>query len=207
MARDSWFRNEEWNSAIEDAFYAKLRRARDKSQYLRIQACVLAKKEPSVALRLLEEYFAQTNQFDRAQAFVDAASAYLALGEVGKAVAAYESALAHEKERPAVKTQAYLDLPFLIATQQLVARYEQAMELLEEHKSRLTFPVDVFRWHAAYALMASDVEKPAIARDHARSAIEAASRDHSGFRYHPSLGLVANRYDEIRASLTHILAA
>ena len=68
MARDDWFRNENWNPAIEGAFFAKLRRARDKSQYLRIQACTLARKEPLV-LRLLNEYFTQANQFDRAQAF------------------------------------------------------------------------------------------------------------------------------------------
>jgi len=205
MARDNWFRNQEWNPVIEEAFFSKLRRARDKSQYLRIQACTLAKKEPFVALRLLDEYFSQTNQFDRAQALVDSASAYLALGQMDKAIAAYESALAHEEQQPSVKTQAYLDLPFLIATQKLVARYEQAMVLLEVHQSRLMFPVDVFRWHAAYALIAGEVDLPDVARAHAKSAMDAASRDQSGFGYHPSVGLVADRYNEIRSRLTHFL--
>jgi tetratricopeptide (TPR) repeat protein len=202
MARDDWFRNEDWNPAIEDAFFAKLRRARDKSQYLRIQACTLARKEPLVALRLLDEYFTQANQFDRAQAFVDSASAYLTLGEADKAIASYESALAHEEQRPSVKTNAYLDLPFLIATQGLVARYEQALALLDSHKSRLTFPVDVFRWHAAYALVASQVGLPVVASEHAKLALDAASRDQSGFRYHPAVGLVADRYDQVRHQLS-----
>jgi|SRR5271166_394557 len=207
MARDDWFRNEEWDPGIEDAFFVKLRRARDKSQYLRIQACTLARKEPLVALRLLDEFFTQANQFDRAQAFVDSASAYLTLGEVEKAIAAFESALAHEEQRPNVKTQAYLDLPFLIATQQLVARYEQALALLDSHKSRLTFPVDVFRWHAAYALIASKVGLPGVAYELAKLALDAASSDQSGFRYHPGVGLVADRYDEIRQRLSALLAA
>jgi tetratricopeptide (TPR) repeat protein len=205
MARDDWFRNEDWNPAIEDAFFAKLRRARDKSRYLRIQACSLTRKEPLAALRLLDEYFTQANQFDRAQAFVDSASAYLTLGEADKAIASYESALAHEEQRPSVKTNAYLDLPFLIATQGLVARYEQALALLDSHKSRLTFPVDVFRWHAAYALVASQVGLPGVASEHAKLALDAASRDQSGFRYHPAVELVAGRYDQVRHQLSALL--
>jgi tetratricopeptide (TPR) repeat protein len=205
MARDDWFRNENWNPAIEDAFFAKLRRARDKSQYLRIQACMLAGKEPLVALRLLDEYFTQANQFDRAQAFVDSASAYLTLGDLNKAIASYESALAHEEQRPSVKTQAYLDLPFLIATEGLVARYEQALAIMDSHKPRLTFPVDIFRWHAAYALIASQVGLPVVASEHAKSALGAASRDQSGFRYHPAVGLVADRYDQIHHQLSSLL--
>jgi tetratricopeptide (TPR) repeat protein len=206
MARNDWFRNKDWNPDIEDAFFAKLRRARDKSQYLRIQANTLARKKPLVALRLLDEYFSQANQFDRAQAFVDSASAYLTLGEADKAIAAYESALAHEEQQPFVKTQAYLDLPFLIATQGLVARYEQALALLESDKSRLTFPVDVFRWNAAYALIASQVSLPVVASEHAKLALDAASSDHSGFRYHPAVGLVGDRYDQIRRQLSAMLA-
>lgn len=206
MGRDDWFRNENWNPAIEDAFFAKLRRARDKSQYLRIQAHTLASKEPRVALRLLDEYFTQANQFDRAQAFVDGASAYLALGETDKAVGSYESALAHEEQRPSVKTNAYLDLPFLIATQGLVARYEQALALLDIHKPRLTFPVDVFRWHAAYALIANQIELSVVASEHAKLALDAALRDQSGFRYHPAVGLVGDRYDQIRRQLSALVA-
>lgn len=206
MARDDWFRNENWNPAIEGAFFAKLRRARDKSQYLRIQACTLARKEPLVALRLLNEYFTQANQFDRAQAFVDSALAYLTLGETEKAITSYESALAHEEQRPSVKTNAYLDLPFLIATQRLAARFEQALALLDTHKPRLTLPVDVFRWHAAYALIANQVGLPVVASEHAKVALGAASRDLSGFRYHPAVGLVGDRHDQFCHELSALLA-
>ena len=84
-----WFRNTTWNASIERAFDDKLRRARRKEQYLRIQACTLARLHPDVALKLLDRYFALPNDFDHAQAHVDRATAYLALGRVAEALTAY----------------------------------------------------------------------------------------------------------------------
>ena len=72
-----WFRNTTWNESIQAAFDAKLRRARRKGQYLRIQACTLARSHPEIALELLERYLALPDDFDRAQAYVDRAMAFL----------------------------------------------------------------------------------------------------------------------------------
>src|SRR5262245_14257718 len=88
-----WFRNTRWNASIEQAFDDKLRRARRKEQYLRIQASMLARSHPDAALALLARYFELPNDFDHAQAHVDRATAYLALGRVADAVGAYEAAL------------------------------------------------------------------------------------------------------------------
>ena len=205
MAAD-WFRNTEWNAAIESEFNRKLARARRKEQYLRIQASTLAKTQPEVALSLLDRYFELPDDFDHAQAHVDRATAYLTLTRIDDALDSYENALAREAKFPKLKTEAYLELPFQIAVRRLRARYARALEVLRDHESRLMFPVDHFRWHAAFALIEAHSGE-GDARVHAEKALEAAARDKSGFRYHPSVGLVGDRYDEIIELLAQHVAA
>jgi tetratricopeptide (TPR) repeat protein len=166
-----WFRNKTWDDTVERAFNAKLRRARGKGQYLRIQASTLATSHPLVALRLLDLYFALPEDFDHAQAHVDRATAYLALGRTRDAVDAYEAALAREAAFPKLQTQAYLNLPYLVATLGLKELYDRAVTLLDEHQNRLVFPVDHFRWNVSYALIASDLGEAATSRVYASKAL------------------------------------
>ena len=192
-----WFRNTTWNEAVERRFNEKLHRARRKEQYLRIQACTIARSHPEVSLRLLNQYFELNDDFEHAQAYVDQATALLALGRVNEAIESYNAALAREAEFPKLQTQAYLDLPYLIATNGIRQKYDHAIQLLEKYKARLTFPVERFCWNAAYALIAAETNDAASAKMYAQSALEAAALDHSGFRYHPTAGLVTGAYDDI----------
>jgi tetratricopeptide (TPR) repeat protein len=192
-----WFRNTAWNESVERAFDEKLRRARRKGQYLRIQACTLARSHPEVALKLLDRYFDLPDDSDYAQAHVDRATALLALGRVNDAIKSYEAALAREAVFPNLQTQAYLDLPYLIATREIRERYERALQLSQAYEARLMFPVDHFRWHAARALIAADSGEPGVARVHAERALEEAARERSRFRYHPSVGLVTEQYERV----------
>ncbi|MUV14519.1 hypothetical protein [Noviluteimonas gilva] len=189
MAND-WYRNTDWNEAIAAAFEEKLRRARDKKQYLRIQASTLAHSHPRVALALLERYFDLGEHFDHAQAHVDRATAHLALGDIDAAIRSYEAALAREAAFPNLLTVAYLELPYLIALHGIDARFEQAMDMLSASRERLMFPVERFEHHAARAIILAKSDR-AAARLEAKAALEVASEDHSGFRYHPTVGLVS----------------
>jgi tetratricopeptide (TPR) repeat protein len=200
-----WYRNTTWNDSVERVFNEKLDRARRKEQYLRIQACTLARSHPEVALRLLDRYFALKDDFDHAQAFVDRATAFVTLGRIDEAIDSYNSALAREAEFPNLLTQAHLDLPYLIAVRGIRTQYDHAIRLLEKHRSRLMFPVDQFRWHAALALIAADVGQTALAKREAADAVSAAAVDHSGFRYHPTVGLVTEKYDELMQKLSSII--
>ncbi len=92
IAMDDWFRNTEWTKDIEEYFEAKLARARNKKQYLRIQASIIAEHDPHVAIHLLERYFGLGNDFAHAQAHCDYATACLALGEIEKGLEHYRLA-------------------------------------------------------------------------------------------------------------------
>lgn len=198
--KTDWYRNTQWNEHIELAFNAKLSRARDKGQYLRIQARTLAQSHPEVALSLLDRYSEIPEHFDRAQAFCDQATAWLALGHVKNAMASYEAALDHENTVPNFLTEAAIQLPYVISTRGDTEHFGRALELLELGQQRLTFPVDFFRWHAAWAFIAA-AQDPKLAFEHARLALEMASMDHSGFRYHPAIGLVSRDHDEVSRRL------
>jgi tetratricopeptide (TPR) repeat protein len=206
MANDSWYRNTEWNETIALAFDQKLKRARDKSQYLRIQACIIASSHPQVALELLERYFALGNDFDHAQAYVDQATAYLALGNVSAAIEAYEAALKRERAFPNVRTDAYLELPYLIAINGISEHFNRALKILSGSERRLMFPVARFKYHAARAIILSKTD-PSSARTEAQAALEAAATDHSGFRYHPTIGLVSERHAAALSKLQELCDA
>ena len=202
-----WFRNSTWDRSIAQAFDTKLRRARKKGQYLRIQASTLARTHPEVALSLLDRYFELSDDcFDNASAHCDRATALIALGRLTEALDAYESALARELRFPNVQTQACLEFPYLVAIRRIRDRYSRALELLQPSESGLSFPLDHFRWHAARALIAAESDESEIASVHARQALEAASREHSGLRYHPLIGLVTAEYDDVISQLNTLCA-
>ncbi|HEV2606484.1 MAG TPA: hypothetical protein VGT79_00745 [Xanthomonadaceae bacterium] len=207
MTDDHWFRNKSWDAHAASAFEEKLRRARRKSQYIRIQASYLASTHSLVALELLDRYFALGDDFDHAQAHVDRAEAYFALSQVEDAFSSYEAALKREEEFPNLRTRANLELPYQIALRGAAHRYDQAMALLSNGGLRLMFAVDHFVFHATKAIILSAQGNLADARAEARPALEAAARDHSGFRYHPGIGLVSDKHAKALALLRRLCDA
>jgi tetratricopeptide (TPR) repeat protein len=204
VSRQDWFRNRYWDAEIEAVFFEKLSRAKDKSQYLRIQASILAASHPHVALGLLERYFALGEHFDFAQAHVDRAHAFLSLDQIDAAILAYEAALDREEGYPNCQTQAYLELPFLVATKRLSSHYSTATALLESHKGRPTFPLERFHWNCAVALIRSEQGDRRGAQEAARNALAAASETNSGFRYHLEVGLVTSIDEAIHRRLSEL---
>lgn len=197
VSKDDWFRNTTWDTEIETQFQEKLRRARDKTQRLRIQAQCLAESHPRVALTLLDQYFSiGDRQFDRSSAYVTKAQALRALGDVHGALSSYEMALAEERQRPSLQTSAYLDFARLVLMTQNIDLYPRALELLEAYHDRPVWPVERYHANGARALLLQHFGQTQDARDAAKSAIAAASEVNSEFRYHQSLGLAENTEDD-----------
>ncbi|MGB4101434.1 MAG: hypothetical protein WBK91_05965 [Alphaproteobacteria bacterium] len=191
------FRNETWDGTIADHFFKKLGRARGKAQYLKIQARCIAKSYPETAHLLLNRYFEFPVDIFRSQAFTIRAEAYVAQGKIAEAISSYEDALAREAEFPHSLTHAYLDLPLLIVNQSLADKYQRAVVILMMSKKRLTFPVEHFLWNAINATIAKQSLQLGESREFALCAMQAAHVQHSGFRYHPDVGLVSDKYSDL----------
>jgi tetratricopeptide (TPR) repeat protein len=205
MGRDNWWRNTSWNKEVEATFFSKLARARNKMWYLRNQARALASSCPEVALRLLDQYFALGGDIDEAEAHFYRARAYIALRNVDAAVTAFEAVLAREDAVPNFRTWAFHELPVLIATERMSARYDRAIQVLMTHKDRLTFPAQLYQWHGALALILHEQGRTLEAKNEAELALEAARMTHSGFQRHPNIGLVHDTADEFGNRLRQIV--
>jgi hypothetical protein len=106
------------------------------------------------------------------------------------ALRSLENALSREREFPNLKTDAWSEFAIFVATMNLKSQFSKALEVLSENLSILLFPVEKFKWHAASALILAAQGERKPASQHATKALETAQARHSGFRYHPTVGLV-----------------
>ena len=188
MTKD-WYRNKTWNTEVEEKFFEKLNRSRsNRDQYLVIQALTLASNFPDATLRLVAQYFETRNdKFNDTRALLAKTEAYLAMDKLNMAIESYHALLESEDEYPRILSGAYVDYPYLVATQKIETEYENALNVLKKHVDRLAFPLERFKWYAAKALIEND-------ENFASKALEAAKVKKSGFRFHQNLGLVGKEH-------------
>ena len=202
MAND-WFRKTTWSEADQADFFARLKRCRtayNKAQYLRIQASHLesvgSDKMLRSSLELLDKMFAEfTEQSQLAAAYNQKASCLLKLGDVDNSLVNYQRALATEREFSTSKTNTFIDFGKLVAEKKLTHFFDEALIALEaELKSRgIHFPSEIFYAFGIRSIIAAHRGQIEKAKEFAKVALEAAAKDHSGLRYHPTAGLVGNK--------------
>jgi hypothetical protein len=66
------------------------------------------------------------------------------------------------------------------------------------------FPVDHYRWNSALAIISENDGNLVSACEFASRALEAAGQGHSGFRYHPKVGLVQKQDERIQRQLVEL---
>jgi tetratricopeptide (TPR) repeat protein len=203
-ADKDWYRNSNWNPEIETKFFEKLRRARDKAQYLKIQAACLTATHPREAFKLIEKFFELGESLFVPDAYLAEANAHLTLGQNSEAVDSFKKALERERLVPSYKTTAWSEFALLVADRRLEPHFDEAVRVLAEHGSNLMFASELFAWHGAYALIQAARGDQVVAKEHAVKALEAAKMGHSGLRYHPTAGLVGGEHKEIRKKLRRL---
>ena len=210
MLKTEWFRRSTWTATDRQDFHARLNRSRtaaSKAQYLRIQACHLAEAGyhlPAIELLdLLLDKFPQRTEL--AQAFGQKAPSLASLGKIDAAVEQFIAALDAERRFPNVKTNAWLEFSLFVAENELSDLYDEIIKVLEEFATpdSLTFPILEYQYWAARSIIANfrdDTEACIFAQ----RALDAASKEHSGFRYHPKLGLVTRESSQLTERLIKI---
>jgi tetratricopeptide (TPR) repeat protein len=208
MPKTEWFRRSTWTDADREDFNARLKRSRgvsSKAQYLRLQGLHLAEAgHHDGALELLDRLFAQfPNSIDVAQAHAQKAESLAKLGRADDAINEYRAALQREREFPNVRTNAWLDFGWFVLEQHLRPLYEEVGRVMDEFRDEggLKFPAIEYRYAAIQSLLAEARGEKRRAREFARQALAEAAKDHSGLRYHPTVGLVGSERGTLASRL------
>lgn len=212
---NEWYRKTSWIKEDQDDFSARLRRCRSdyaRAQYLRIQAShlqLLATPEMyKWALVLLERILNDfPDQSQLAMTHFQKAECFEGLGEPRRALELYRCALQAEREFRNRKTNAWLEFGWLVIRCGFSDVYAETLAILDEFKGPLMFPVTCFKFFGILAIISDHNFDVVAAKDFAAKALTAASKNDSGFRYHPTVGLVKNPDEKIISHLQRIAAA
>jgi tetratricopeptide (TPR) repeat protein len=197
MSRD-WFRRTDWSVEVERDFFTRLKRSRSqfhKAQYLRIQAHELVRAGGPRRLRkaldlialLLTEY---PDKSQIAAAHKTRGEALAELGDIEGAVGALRASMDAEPPGRPPMNSAYLAFGILAIRAQRRDLYAEALDALERQGGNEAFPDMRYQAASIRAIAYEELGLHDLAREHAQRAIAEAARTHSGFRYHPDIGLV-----------------
>jgi hypothetical protein len=171
-----WYRNTDWNEAIETDFFERLSRSKSqRDQYLVLQAHHISESYPEVSLRLIQLYFTtKTDDFHDDRAHRVAANANFALGGHVAALDAYLAALPNADE---TEKKLYVGSPiefaFLAARYRSGSHFASALTQLESVTLPDQTQVDRrFRYLSARALLLAETgQNPAVAKQDAAAAL------------------------------------
>lgn len=212
MTKTEWFRRTTWSDVDREDFNARLNRSRgasNKAQYLRLQALHLGQVgHHTGAIELLDRLFTEFPEKSQlAQAHAQKAESLARIGQTEAAISEYRAALQAERDFPNVRTNAWLDFGWFVLEMQLTPLYDEIVKVTKEFREKvgLQFPATEYRYAAIQALLADYHGDKEQARQFAQQALAEASKDHSGFRYHPTVGLVGSEHETF-ANRLRILA-
>ena len=197
MGRHDWYRKTTWTPDDQQAFFDKLSRAKSWSapQYAAIQAYCLAdvgtRKLAEAALdllgmvieRWLDDPIIESVHLERAKCLIR-------LERCEEAVEAFRNALRVGKQKPhGSNTTAALDSGMFAVCHGREDLHDEVLDAFPEW-STLTFPIHRYQHSVVLAIISDSCGYREEARRFAQRALEAAAVTHSGFGYHPKVGLL-----------------
>jgi tetratricopeptide (TPR) repeat protein len=211
--RHDWYRRKTWTAKDREDFFARLKRSRGAihtAQYARIQAYeLLTTRTPeaySAALELLDMILANWGEdVQLASVYHHRAECFAGLGDLPRAIYAYQQVFRTQRTSKSELTMAHLDFGWLVATTPLPEYYDEALALLSEFTHN-NFPVDQYRASAIHALIFDARGQREQAHRYASVALQSAAARHSGFRYHAKLGLVKSPDEKVYKRLQMLVA-
>jgi tetratricopeptide (TPR) repeat protein len=197
-----WYRNEDWSKEKKEAFFEKLKKSRDKVQYLKIQAGHLEKRFPNEALELLMEALKiNSNNIFLTQIYGQMAECFCSMGNRDEAIAYYRKSIGAQGQRPSVRTDSYLGFARCVINWERSDLFEEALNYLNQREQDPTFPVQIFEYHLYLTQLYLKLEKIDKAEEHAKATVANMAATKSGFRYHPGIGLVTAVPKEVESML------
>ena len=218
MGREDWYRRTTWTDSDQEEFFARLNRSRmasTRDQYLRIQALYLQRVGTQemfrASLELLDLLIEQSpDSFQLTIAYLQKAECLLALGDEAGAIAYSRKALQREKERPNIRTTAGLEFSWLIVERSFSHLYDEALEVIHAYAEKVPgpiFPYERYIINAVQAVITYERGCNELASELAQRTLNAAAQSHSGFRYHPKVGLVQSTDNPIHRRLLEIVGS
>lgn len=197
MGRDDWYRRTTWTPQDKAEFHARLARSRsdyNKVQYAYIQATCLRKTKRAELVRAADELLDYVllevpDQFLLSQVYLEKAECAIFFAERQAALDWLRKALANERSFPNVKTSAHLVFALFVVRNSMKSCYDEVIKAIEENRQHRIFPAQIYQANLALAIIARDRSWMELAKGHAKTALDAAARTHSGFSRHPFVGL------------------
>ncbi|MCL2824962.1 MAG: hypothetical protein FWD57_13320 [Polyangiaceae bacterium] len=200
-----WIRRTTWSQEDEAMFFKKLRRAwsHNRPQYLRIQAYNLYQTMNPDLLRVAESLLCKmlTEYSDAKYIRTEMAPGYELLGRVCETLGEYDKSLLHyqnalnaESAFPYSLTDAYLAYAELVVRLQRVEMFSEIEQILLEREEQAFFPVQKYKRYIIMAIINKHRSNDAEADNYMMLAKQNADAVTSGFRYHKTLGLVAETH-------------
>lgn len=209
-----WFKQTTWGNEVAESFFVRLEGVRStpkKAEYLRTQAAVLeemGRLEDALSLldHLLENHYA--DRFQLAVVHLERARVLASLNLLDKAISSYRAALQAQRDFPNVGTEAWLEFAELIVNRERKDLYAEGQEILKEfgEPGAILFPVQKFQFFGVLALLTFEQGNLGEAYRLARQALEYAAQEHSGLRYHSTLGLVSETHKVLHEKLSRLTA-